>query len=104
MECPARGAGVVTAEDDKRLVSRCLSLWPPIDLWIWTIYRYDVHKPCVVLPRDIGVEDGVKQHFPVLHDRPGWPGTTIPEKVHKAESGGALSIGEIQMTKGTCLG
>ena len=68
VKCPkCHGAGVVTADDDNAYF-RCLSCGHRMTQ-DRTVYRYDVHnqfRNCGRYYR-VDIEDGAKQHFPVLH-------------------------------------
>ena len=104
VKCPkCHGAGVVTADDDNAYF-RCLSCGHQ-ETRDRTIYRYDVHNQCKNCGRyyRVDIEDGARQHFPVLHVACPYCGTTMPGEVHKTAE--AFSYGgEIQGGKDPWFG
>ena len=104
VKCPkCHGAGVVTADDDNAYF-RCLSCGHQ-ETRDRTIYRYDVHNQCKNCGRyyRVDIEDGARQHFPVLHVACPYCGATMPGEVHKTAE--AFSYGaEIQGGKDPWFG
>ena len=96
VKCPkCHGAGVVTADDDNAYF-RCLSCGHRMTQ-DRTVYHYDVHNQCKNCGRyyRVDIEDGARQHFPVLHVACPYCGATMPGEVHKTAE--AFSYGaEIQ--------